>query len=429
VLPFANMSGDPEQEYFSDGITEDIITDLSKISGLFVLARNTTFAQKGQALDVQSLCHRLGVRHLVEGSVRRAGNRVRITAQLIDGKTGGHLWADRFDRELIDIFAVQDEITRSIVAALRVKLLPAEQAAISSGPTENVEAYQYYLRGRKFFYQHSRRSYEIARRLFQKACELDPLFARAYAAIADCDAFLLLHHRAEVSVDAMLAASARALELDGDLAEAHASRAFALHVQGRPDEAAREFETALRLNAELFEGWYFCARACFEQGRLHDAAHCLERAAAVSPTDFQAKGLLLMVYRSLDRPAESHAAAEEALARAERELDRDPENVRALYFAGLALTCLGQQARARELLERALAIEPDDFATLYNVACAYAQLGAVEEAIGLLERVQAPANERARRWFRAWSAHDSDLDPLRAHPRFAALMRRLADAG
>src|SRR6184192_113658 len=192
VLPFVNMSGDPEQEYFSDGITEDIITDLSKVSGLFVVARNTVFTYKGKTAEVQEVAKHLGVNFVLEGSVRKAGSRVRVTGQLINGKDGGHVWADRYDRDLTDIFAIQDEITHAIVEQLKVKLLPQEKKIIAQAPTDNVEAYTYYLRGRDFFHRHSKRYHQLARRMFAKAVELDPLYARAYTGIANCDSFLFL---------------------------------------------------------------------------------------------------------------------------------------------------------------------------------------------------------------------------------------------
>src|SRR5437868_9887084 len=223
------MSGDPEQEYFSDGITEDIITDLSKISGLWVAARNTVFTYKGKPAKVEQIARDLGVAYVLEGSVRKAGARVRVTGQLISTQDGGHLWADRFDRELTDIFAIQDEITRAIVEQLKVKLLPQEKKSISQAPTDNVEAYTYYLRGRQFLQRRSTKAYyELARRMFAKAVELDPLYARAYAGIADCDSFLFLQYHVNIAVDDILNTSAKALALESGLAEAHASRGLAL---------------------------------------------------------------------------------------------------------------------------------------------------------------------------------------------------------
>ena len=199
VLPFVNMSGDAEQEYFSDGITEDLITDLSKVSGLFVAARNTSFIYKNKPAKAQEIARELGVAHILEGSVRKAGDRVRVTGQLVAAHDGGHVWAERFDRDLTDIFAIQDEITHAIVEQLKVKLLPQEKRSIERAPTDNVEAYTYYLRGRDFFYRHSKRYFELARRMFSKAVELDPNYALAYAGIADCDSWLLLTYQVDVS--------------------------------------------------------------------------------------------------------------------------------------------------------------------------------------------------------------------------------------
>src|SRR5216110_3032336 len=240
VLPFSNMSGDPEQEYFSDGITEDIITDLSKISGLFVVARHTAFTYKSKLVKVEQVGRELGVAFVLEGSVRKAGARVRVTAQLTGATTGGHVWAERFDRDLTDIFAIQDEITHAIVEQLKVKLLPQEKKLIGQTPTDNVEAYTYYLRGRQFMQRHSKSNYQLARRMFAKAVELDPLYARAYAGSAGCDSFLFLHYHLDVGIDSILATSAKALALDNRLAEAHASRGLALSLGQQHEEAIAE---------------------------------------------------------------------------------------------------------------------------------------------------------------------------------------------
>src|SRR2546430_555353 len=272
VLPFNNMSGDPEQEYFSDGITEDIITDLSKVSALLVIARNTAFTYKGKPVKVQQVAQELGVPFSLEGSVRKAGARVRVTAQLISSDNGAHVWADRYDRELTDIFAIQDEITHAIVEQLKVKLLPQEKKDIGKAPTANVEAYTYYLRGREFLHRHSKSYYQLARRMFAKAVELDPLYARAYAGIADCDSFLFLHYHVDVGTDSILATTAKALTLDDGLAEAHASRGLALSVGQRYEEAMAEFEQAVALDPNLFEAHYLYRRASFAQGKLGQAA-------------------------------------------------------------------------------------------------------------------------------------------------------------
>ena len=415
VLPFINMSGDPEQEYFSDGITEDIITDLSKVSGLFVVARNTVFTYKGKTVEVQQVAKHLGVNFILEGSVRKAGTRVRVTGQLIHGKDGGHVWADRYDRDLTDIFAIQDEITHAIVEQLKVKLLPQEKKSIGQTPTDNVEAYTYYLRGRQFMQRHSKSNYQLARRMFAKAVELDPLYARAYAGIADCDSFLFLHYHLEAGIDSILATSAKALALDNRLAEAHASRGLALSLGQQREEAIAEFEEAIGLDPNSFEAHYFYARACVTQGKLERAAALFERAAENKPDDFQALCLLIPMYRSLGRQQEMERAARRGIERAESELTLHPENPRAAYFGANALATLGEKDRAREWAARALAIDPDDVLIQYNVACVYSLLGDLEQAFDLLEGLLPNAGYELKR---GWIKHDSDLDPLRSHPRF-----------
>jgi adenylate cyclase len=351
------MSGDPEQEYFSDGITEDIITDLSKVSGLFVVARNTTFTYKGKPAKVQQVSQDLGVRFILEGSVRKVGSRVRVTAQLVEGKNGGHLWADRYDRDLTDIFAIQDEITHTIVDQLKVRLLPEEREVIGRTPTENLEAYTHYLRGRQFLHRHSKSYYGLAKRMFEKAVELDPLYARAYAGIADCDSFLFLNYNADVSIDGILATSAKALDLEGGLAEAHASRGLALSLRERYPEAMAEFDQAIALDPNLFEAHYFYARACFAQGKLDEAARLFQRAADVKPDDYQALLVLPGVLRSLGREQDMEAAAREGVVRAERELMLHPENPRPAYLGAVGLAALSELDRAKEWAARALAID------------------------------------------------------------------------
>ena len=421
VLPFNNMSGDPEQEYLGDGITEDLITDLSKISGLFVVARNTSFTYKGKPVKAQQVSQDLRINFILEGGVRKVGSRVRVTAQLVDGRDGGHLWADRYDRDLTDIFAIQDEITHSIIEQLRIKLLPEEKEIISRVPTENVEAYGYYLRGRQFLHRHSKSYYVLAKRMFAKAVELDPLYARAYAGLADCDSFLFLHYNADVSTDDILAASAKALDLEGGLAEAHASRGLALSLRERYPEAVAEFDQAIACDSNLFEAHYFYARACFAQGRLEEAARLFQRAAELKPDDYQALLVLTGIYRSLGREQEMKGAAREGVERAERELMLHPGNPRPAYLGAVGLAVLGEFARAKEWAERALVIDPDDGLTKYNVACVCSLLGEHERAIDLLVDLLPSATQERKRWVK----HDSDLDPIRSHPRFPEVLELL----
>ena len=421
VLPFTNMSGDPEQEYFSDGITEDIITDLSKISGLFVVARNTAFTYKDKPRTVQQVGQELGVQFLLEGSVRKAGSRVRVTGQLVNTEEGDHIWAERFDRDLTDIFAIQDEITHAIVEQLKVKLLPQERNSIEQTPTDNVEAYTYYLRGRQFLHRHSKSYYHLARRMFAKAIELDPRYARAYAGIADCDSFLLLHYHVDVPIGRILANTDKALALDNRLAEAHASRGLALSIEKRFEESVTEFEQATALDRNSFEAHYLYARASFAQGNFERAATLFERAAEINSDDYQSLILLIQTYRSLGRDEEKDSAARRGIERAEREVILHPEDPRPAYLGIAALIELGENDRAREWIARALVIGSEDPLTQYNVACGYTKLGETEQALDLLERMLPNVGEEIRMWIK----HDSDFAGLHDQPRFQKLLKSI----
>jgi adenylate cyclase len=419
VLPFNNMSGDPEQEYFVDGITEDIITDLSKISGLSVIARNSAFTYKGKSVDIQDVCRRFNVATVLEGSVRKAGHRVRITAQLIDGKDGTHLWADRYDRDLTDIFAIQDEITHTIVDQLKVKLLPEEKKAIGQAPTANVEAYTNYLRGREFFHQRTKGSLQLARRLFARAADLDPNYARAYAGIADCDSALYAWHGAEISLDALFATCAKALSLDPNLAEAHASHGLALSTNGRENDAVAEFERALALDPNSYEGHYFYARHSFAAGDLEKAVELYERCTDIDPDDYRSPLLVMNALHSLGRHDEEAKLAEVGLERAERALRLHPENSDPAQLGAIALIALDQHVRAKEWADRALLIDSNDNNALYNVACVYSLLGEADRAIDLLEPYLQKVGPHMRSWFKK----DSDFDPIRTHPRYQNLVK------
>jgi TolB-like protein len=245
VLPFADMSPSKDQDYFCEGIAEEIINALTKIDALRVASRSSAFAFKGQNQDIRKVGERLNVGTVMEGSVRKAGNRIRITAQLINVLDGYHLWSERYDRDLEDVFAVQDEIAESIVKALRVVLTDEEKRAIEQPRSENIEAYEYYLRGRQFFYQFREKGLQFARRMFTRAIEIDPDYARAYAGIADCSSQLYKYWDASAAnLEQAETASRKALELAPDLAESHASRGFALTLGGHHEQANREFETA-----------------------------------------------------------------------------------------------------------------------------------------------------------------------------------------
>jgi len=430
VLPFTNMSGDPEQEYFSDGITEDIITDLSRVSALFVVARHTAFTFKGKAIEIVDAARQLNIAYILEGSVRKAGSRVRITAQLLDGATGGHIWAERYDRELVDIFAVQDEIARSIVAALKVRLLPKELGSIEERSTSNVEAYEWYLQGRAKFLEStgSKSALRAARKLFSKAAEIDPGYAKAYAGIAGCDAFLWVGGDLDISYERMLASSEKALQLAPDLAEAHASRAVALFATGQSKEASAVFERAIELDHELFEAHFFYGVVSRDLGDLDTAATALQCAAILRSDDFAPLCLLADVYQGQGRHEESKAAARRGLIRADSILSQRPGTAEALAMGAASAVYVQEYARAEEWAQRAIELEPDNFSARYNVACAYAVMGKTESAMEHLAYIYSRV-PRARQWLLQSAQVDPQLRSLRGRADFQELLTRLeADA-
>lgn len=417
VLPFANLSNDPEQEFFSDGITEDIITDMSNVSGIFVLSRNTVFAYKGRAQNLERIARELGVAYVVEGSVRKASNRVRINAELVEGATDGQLWAARYDRDLTDIFAVQDDITKAIVEQLKVKLLPEEKKAIEQAPTESVEAYTYYLRAREYYHISSRANHLMARRNYARAIEIDPNYARCYAGIAVCDSRLRSHYGVEIPVDDILATTDKALNIDPNLAEAHAARGFALAVGNRRDEAIAAFKRALELDPNCHEANRYYGEFCVTDGNFERAAQYLMHAMTISPGDYGAPLMLVNVFRSLRQPDKAESYARIGIRKADEQLKARPEDANAACLGAIALAFIGERDKALEWLAHSLATAPGDTNVQYNAACTYCQLGDVEQAISVLEGWLPQVGLEMKRWF----LHDSDLDPIRRHPRYVRL--------
>ncbi|HET9811739.1 MAG TPA: TIR domain-containing protein [Sphingomicrobium sp.] len=420
VLPFVNMSGDAEQEYFSDGISEDITTDLSKISALAVTARNTAFTFKGQAVDVCEVARKLGVTHVLEGSVRKAGGRIRITAQLIDGGTGDHVWADRFDRDLTDIFEIQDEISKAIVDALKLKLMPEEKKALEQRGTTNADAYNLYLLARKFWVTGNHgdaRREERVMRICGRAVQIDPYYAQAWALMAVAQSSL--HYGFGSSVDDGVAAANTARAIDPDIAEAYCPMARRLEEQGRHAEALAEIEKGLRVDPDCWE-------ANKEAGLLHmagrnvtEATRHYEKAVEVMENDYHAWALLITCYKALNDDAGVRKAAGMMFSQAEKAVAEDPSNGAALGIGAGGLAALGQMERSREWIDRAMLLDPDNLKVRYNFVCVLAALlGDKDEAISLLGNTLAMAGPNLVKQMLI----DPDLDTLRDDPRFEKMI-------
>ena len=422
VLPFQNMSGDPEQEYFSDGISEDITTDLSKVSALEVIARNTAFQFKGQSVDVCEVAKRLGVSHVLEGSVRKAGQRVRVTAQLIDGSSGGHVWAERYDRDLTDIFAMQDEISEAIVAALRVKLLPAEKKAIENRGTANVEAYNLYLRARQYWitghFGDPRREERVIR-ICKAATEIDEGYAQAWALMALAQANLRYGFSGNESVDDGSAAAERALALDSTIAEAHLPMAWRLAEHGQFEEADVEIATAVRQGAESWEVNKESARILYRQRRMDEVRRYLEKSTALMETDFHGWGMLFATCNALQDIPGRQRAAEKILEQASAVLSADPDNGAALVFSALAFASQGDLDRAQRWFDRALLLDSDNQFMRFNLAMGQAVF--LKDKEGALETLRhALANGGPN--VVTLIANDPNLDTLRDDPRFQVML-------
>lgn len=420
VLPFADLSRDQDQEYFCEGMAEEISNALSRIKLVRVASPIGAFQFRSGG-DPHTIGRRLLVGTLVEGSVRRSGSRLRIEARLTDVETGYQLWSGTFDRDMTDIFAIQDEIGCEVAQALELELTAEERQALNRAPTADLRAYDDYLRGRKFYYLYTRRDVEFAIQLFSHAAELDPGYVMAHAGLADCWSWLYLYsRRSESDRENANASSLRAVRLDPCSAQAQASRALALSLDRRNAGVEAAFETAVRLDPRLFEAQYFYARYAFATGRLEKAAALFERAIEVRPEYYIPLLLVAQIYDELGRSADARDSRQRGVQLAQRHLEHGPDDARALYFAANGLVGLGERERGLEYAERALSTMPDEPIVLYNLGCIYSMLGRVAEAMDCLKRAAAVGLAD-----RGFFEHDSNLDPIREEPAFQTLIASL----
>lgn len=420
VLPFVDLSADRDQEYFGDGLAEEILNALTKIAGLHVPARTSCFAFRGLRLDARDIGRRLGVEALLEGSVRKAGPHLRISVQLIDARNGYHLWSDRFDRETADIFAIQDEIASHVVSALGVSLGQRAQHNLVQQSTKSVEAYEFYLRGRKLFQRWTRENIALAREMFERAVTIDPDFAAAWAGLATAHVHLFGCDK-EPHLEKAREASARALKLEPRSAEAHVAAGQGLSMEQSYAEAAAQFERAIDLDPTLYDAPYYYARSCFKNGDLEKALRLFRQAQSVRPDDCQSIYLEALVLTKLRRDEEARDVFRRALESGRKYLDLYPDDARTYVLGAGALARLGEIEQGREWADRAMTLAPDDDAILYNAACALALVGEEKLAFDALERAIAAGLAGGD-----WIPHDPDWELLRDHPRFQELVQRLA---
>jgi adenylate cyclase len=417
VLPF-EAGGGPE--WFATGIAEDITTALAKNRGLRVISKNYSFALKGSALGEEEIAQQLGVEYLLEGSVRLLGDKVRVSTRLLEGETGELLWGERFDRELADIFAVQDEITDQVVRHLELELLPEERRAIRETRTQNIEAYHYELRGRQLLLELTKPYLVLARRMFVKAADLDPGYARAYAGQVMCDCFLREFHDEKISPEAILRTADRALGLDPLLSEAYAARGFALFCGERYDEAELAYQRALSLDPNSYDANFFSAQTMARfLGDTTRVVETFKLTTRLRPEDYYSPMIIASVLAPRDPERSKWAAI--CFDRAERAAAQHPESAAPLHRGALALAYLGEREKAHAWLARALAIDPDDFATLYNAACIHSVIGELDQALDYLEKALRGVSPNAIKQVR----NEADFDPIREHPRYLQLLLTL----
>ena len=427
ILPFSDMSEAGDQDYFCDGLAEEILNALAKVRGLHVASRTASFRFRDGTATPADIGRQLHVAAIMEGSVRKAGDRVRVTAQLVDASNGYHLWSENFDRNLADIFAIQEEIARNVVNAVRPTLQSPVAFDLQKRAPRDMRAYEFYLRGRQASARMTEITMKQAPSMFRRAIELDPEYGQAYAGLSDSLCELMLWRMVNPDSGALEEAknaAHRALQLDPDLAEAHVAKGHSLMISGDHEGATEAFEHALKLDPELYVAYYFYARHCYTQGNYARAVDLFVAAHHVQPDEFQALALAVNAADAAGDEERKKKLAIEGLACASHQAQIDPENARAHYMTAGLMQHLGVGDNGQAEMEYALRIRPNDFDVLYNGACFHALGGGADKAVDLLERAVQHGEGSLE-----WMEHDSDLWSLRGHPAVRGDRRTVACEG
>ena len=425
ILPFADLSQAKDQDWFCDGLAEEIIDSLCCVRGLRVASRTSSFRFRDGSVDPREIGRLLGVDAVLEGSVRKAGERLKIVAQLIDAQDGYHLWSESYERTLADVFAIQGEIAKSVAQALKLSLSGSVAGKFQRYAPGNLAAYEFYLRGRLLAGQTTDTAWREAPKMFRRAIELDGNYAQALAGLADSLAQQILWRflPAEQVLPEASAAAAKALDLAPDLAEAHVAQGHIRSLAGDPEGAARSFERAIALNPGLHEAYYYYARHCYAQGDYVRAADLFQSAYRTRPDEYVVLALAVPALVASGATERANILARQALAGLRHQYELDPDNARLHYMAAGLHLRLGEREAGREQAEEALRLRPNEFATFYNVACYYSLAGDSERALDLLDQAF-----RSGGGFPDWIEHDSDLAAVHEHPRFKALLAELKQA-
>lgn len=417
VLPFDDMSEKGNQAYFCEGMAEEILNALCKVANLRVASRVAAFQFGGKRADIREIGKKLKVQTVLEGSVRKSGDKLRITAQLINTADGFHLWSRQYDRRLEDIFEIQEEIARSITTALSISLkrkLNGKQQQVDP------KAYDFFLRGLSYFAKHTTQDNVYARQMFKQAIDIEPEFGRAWAGIAYTYGFSYMYFNAtEVNLTEARRTSAEALRLAPTLAESHVSAGIASCMNQDYKMADIEFEKAIELDPKNYEAWYFFGRTKVHEGDLERALKLFDRASKVRPEDFQSVLLQAQLYTSLNQMGKAMEVTREGIERVRAVLELNPDDNRALNLGAFALLRLGEAEEAKEWMSTSMRNAPMDSIIQYNGACFFSLAGDVEHALDCLENCLIKVGNISREWL----IHDSDMDNIRSHPRYEEVIR------
>jgi non-specific serine/threonine protein kinase len=417
VLYFENLSGAKEDEYLRDGITEDVITELSKIRGLNIFSRPTVLAFRDQSVTPQVVGQKLGAAYVLTGTIRRSGARLRINAQLVDTRTDFPLWSERFDREMKDVFEVQDEMARKIAEALRVTLSPEELEALAVKPTENLQAYDLYLRGKRYARRQTRQDLEFALQMFENGVAIDPNFALAYAACANaCAMFYCNYSRDQVWVERAREASGRAVALRWDLPEVQVSQAWVLYAAELHDEAVRMVKKAIERKRDCEGAYYLLCRALFAAGRYQEVLDVAETAIEASGEDYNVYVPIVNTMGALGKAENVRNMVQRRIAALENHLKQVPEDARARILLGGDYARLGRTDDALRELNLAVTLRANEASILYNAACLYCDLDRKTDALDALSKAWEAGFRDS-----VWARRDPDLLKLHGDPEFDRL--------
>ena len=417
VLYFENLSGAKEDEYLRDGITEDIITELSKIRGLNTFSRPTVLAFRDKTVTPVQIGQQLGAAYVLTGSLRRSGARLRINAQLVDTHTDFPLWSERFDREMKDVFEVQDEMARKIAEALRVTLSPQELEALAIKPTENLQAYDLYLRGKRYARRQTRQDLEFALQMFENAVAIDPSFALAYAACANaCAMFYCNFNRDQVWVERAREASGRAVALRWDLPEVNVSQAWVLYAAELHDEAVRMVRKAIERKHDCEGAYYLLCRCLFAAGRYQEVLDVSEAAIAASGEDYNVYVPIMNSLSAMGKEEAKRNMIQRRMAALENHLKQVPEDARARILLAGNYAEGGRVEDALRELNMALTLRANEASILYNAACTYCALQKRAEALDTLRKAWEAGFKDS-----GWARRDPSLTSLHGEPEFERL--------